>query len=98
MFTESLQRLSFRADGAVLCRVLQRALDDYIRNICDLSYMIQSFKKPLIIYANGVTSEYVIPENKGVNVKCRRIRCMHGIDCQCRRVLQTLTHEMEQPG
>ncbi|KAK1939468.1 hypothetical protein X943_000266 [Babesia divergens] len=78
MFTESLQRLSFRADGAVLCRVLQRALDDYIRNICDLSYMIQSFKKPLIIYANGVTGGFgacmVSIANVGACYKHSRMR------------------------
>lgn len=58
MFKESLQLLSSRKDGAVLYKVLQRALDDYLNNVCDLSYLIHSYKKPLIVYANGMTAGY----------------------------------------
>ncbi|GBE62370.1 enoyl- hydratase isomerase family protein [Babesia ovata] len=58
MFKESLQLLSNHKNGAVLYGVIQRALDDYLSNICDLSYLIQSYQKPLLSYANGVVGGF----------------------------------------
>ncbi|GIX65512.1 enoyl-CoA hydratase-related protein, putative [Babesia caballi] len=58
LFKEALQRLCRHENGAVLYQTVLRALDDYISNVCDLSYLIQSYKKPLVVYANGMTGGF----------------------------------------
>eukprot|EP00371_Babesia_bovis_P002040 XP_001610687.1 hypothetical protein [Babesia bovis T2Bo] len=58
LFSESLRKLKHHEKGQPLFKVVLRSIDDYLNNICDLSYLIQSYKKPLLAYANGVTGGY----------------------------------------
>lgn len=58
MFKESIFKLRKCSDTKEVSRVLTKALDDYIRNICDLSFLFLTFKKPLIVYLNGSSGNY----------------------------------------
>ncbi|ORM40601.1 uncharacterized protein BXIN_2063 [Babesia sp. Xinjiang] len=58
LFVESLQRLISHKNGAGLYKIILRSVDDYLSNISDLAYLIQSYKKPLVVYANGMTGGF----------------------------------------
>ncbi|GFE53969.1 enoyl hydratase isomerase family protein [Babesia ovis] len=53
LFMESMQKLAHHKNGSPLYKVVMRSIDDYLSNIFDLSYLIQSYKKPLVVYSNG---------------------------------------------
>ncbi|EKX72986.1 conserved hypothetical protein [Theileria equi strain WA] len=57
MFLGSMQKLLAK-NTTTLYEPVVNALRNYLYNLADLSYLIFSYKKPLLVYANGSTAGY----------------------------------------
>ncbi|KAK2195109.1 bifunctional Enoyl-CoA hydratase-isomerase domain/ClpP-crotonase-like domain superfamily [Babesia duncani] len=79
MFKESLQKLPTIPDCDIPFQTIKRALDDYLRNIADLSHLVLTYKKPLVFYANGTTAGFgvclVYMANNGACHRHSRFKC-----------------------